>query len=137
MNDKELKELFQKIKQTDTLEQPSFESMLANSLPQQQPKEANRIPFSPYGKWATIAASMVLCISIGLGILQRQNDGVKASPITPFSDKNEAFMLPSEALLEIGSNISNWQAPSEFSNPNDNSLLTSWESPTEFLLTLD
>jgi hypothetical protein len=137
MNDKDLKELFQKIKQTDALEQPSFESMLADNLPQQQPVKAKRIQLHPYGKWAAIAASIALCVSIGLGILQQQDDGVGSFQIAAYSDNSEEVMLPSEALLETGSNISNWQAPSEFTNPNDNSLLTSWESPTEFLLTLD
>ena len=131
MNDKELKQLFQKVRQVDALEQPNFEALLEH-------RPAKRVQLYPYGKWAAAAASILLCIGMGYGILQQQSNGNEEIKIVASNEQNEEMMLPSDALLEgTASNISNWQAPSEFINPNDNSLLTNWESPTDFLLTLD
>lgn len=125
MKDQELKDLFQKVRQYDQLQQASFEDLVAD--------EDKSMPLiSSRWRWIGIAASFLLLISIASTIWIQTN---RHQAI--IAEETPSVPLNSDVFNYSGSSLSDWEAPSEFSNPNDNTTLTNWESPTNFLLTLD
>ena len=127
MEDKELTEIYAKIRRRDDRIRPSFEQLL----------ERSKVPRKKKRNWYAIAATIGFLAYISLGSWLGISIFEKEEPRETISISN--WESPTNFVYlnsEKQNTITEWKATSDFSKEEKEIIMavSNWKSPTEFLL---